>query len=526
MMIFAKLCLLASLIFLLFTRVRTLLTYFQQEEYDGKRFVGAWSDVRLFDVKATVATLVAVVLGANGMGAVLTTLLLAVAFGVLAFLEGRHRFKKALARTERAMRIYWLTFASVAVLALLALLHPLCALIALHAAPFVMIVANKLLQPLQVKINEGYQSEARAKLERLDPIRIGITGSFGKTTVKHMFAEILEASGPVYYSPGSINTVLGHTRHIRQRLQWSHKYFVAEMGAYGIGSIKRLCDFVHPNYGIITAVGDAHTERFGSIEAIAQAKSELATEVCSAGGTVVLNAKLLDHAPFAKIRETYGARAVTVGFEDADVVISHQELDGGSWSISLSSQNPDLDGITYELPLLGEHNVLNSALAVVMAATIDPKIVAQIPYFTRTVAQVPHRLQKVGAPGTALILDDAYNSNEMGFMSAVASMDKLAKQRGGRRILVTPGIAELGLEHDRVHDRLGKFSAEKCDMIYVVNPDRIRSFVDSTKSGEAKVIEVATFSDARALIAKELHEDDVILYENDLPDLLEEKRLL
>lgn len=526
MMILAKLCLLAGLLVLLFQRVRTLLTYFQQEEYDGTRFVGAWKSVRLYDVRASLAAVAAVVLGAALGAAALLTLVLAAVFAGLAYLESRHRYKKALVMTERASRVYRLTLAALGVLALLVLLHPLWAIAVLQVAPAVMVGINRLLKPLQARINAGFEAEARAKLERLNPIRIGITGSFGKTTVKHMLAEILEASGPVYFSRGSINTVLGHTRHIRQRLQWSHRYFVAEMGAYGIGSIQRLCDFVHPTYGIVTAVGDAHTERFGSIAAIAQAKSELASAVCAAGGTIVVNADLLQYEPFQRIRQTCGDRFVTVGFAEADVTIDHTELEGGSWSVTLHSKIPGLAGISYEVPLLGDHNVMNSALAVTLAVLVDPAIADRIPFFTRTISQIPHRLQKVGAPGSALILDDAYNSNELGFLSAVSAMGKLAAQRGGRRILVTPGIAELGLEHDRVHERLGAFCAANCDLVYVVNPNRIRSFATAARSASAEVIEVATFAEARAAIAGLLQEEDVVLYENDLPDLLEERRLL
>lgn len=526
MLIAAKLCLLGSLWFLLAIRLRTLLTYFQQEEYDGSRFFGAWTNVRLFDVRATVATIVVVLFSALVDNAVFLTLILACILVIIARFERAHAYKKALVMTERSSRMYRLTLAALWVLALPVLLHALWAVIVLQVSPAILVGINLLLQPLQKRINSVFEDQARAKLARLDPVRIGITGSFGKTTVKHMLAEILEASGPVYFSRGSINTILGHTRHIRQRLQWSHKYFVAEMGAYGIGSIKRLCDFVQPKYGIVTAVGDAHTERFGSIDAIAAAKSELAEAVCAQGGTIVLNADLLQYEPFRSIQETYSEQVVTVGFKAANVLIDSDELDGGSWAISLRSNDLRFDGLAYELPLLGEHNVINSALAVVLAIVIDPRIADQIPFFTRTISQVPHRLQKTGAPGAALILDDAYNSNEMGFISAVTAMSKLANQRGGRRILVTPGIAELGLEHERVHSRLGSFSADNCDVIYVVNPSRIMSFLEAGKSGQAKIIEVSTFRDARNAIAKDLQHEDVVLYENDLPDLLEEKRLL
>jgi len=522
----SSILLFAALLVLVIQRLRTLLTYFQQEEYEGKRFVGSWQSVRLFDVKASVATIAATVLTAAGVSLALASALLAATFLVIAYIERGHRYKKPLVMTQRALRILRLTAAALGTLSLAVLLHPLLAIPVLQLAPLGLIAINAMLTPFQTRINRRFENEARAKLERLNPVRIGITGSFGKTTVKHMLAEILAASAPVFFSRGSINTVLGHTRHIRQRLQWAHKYFVAEMGAYGIGSIKRLCDFIHPQYGIVTAVGDAHTERFGSLDAIAQAKSELAAEVCAKGGTVVLHSALLEYEPFRAISDRHRTQIVTVGSAGADVEIESRELEDGSWTISLRSNDPRIPPINYELPLVGEHNVMNSALAVTLAVIIDQTVADQIPYYTRTIAQVPHRLQKIGAPGSALILDDAYNSNELGFISAVSTMKKLAQQRGGRSILVTPGIAELGLEHDRVHERLGRICAENCDIVYVINRERIDSFFRFAGSGKARVVDVPTFAAAREAISHDLNDQDVVLYENDLPDLLEERRLL
>ena len=523
MIFFTTLLLIGALVFLLLQRTTTLLTYFQQEEYDGTRFVASSRDVRLFDIRATVAVVLVTIAGFAGLPKALCLSVLAAAFVIIGYMERQYRYKKPLAKTQRATRIWRLALVPLCVGALLVALHGVFAIVVLQLVPFALIGANRILQPFQERINARYMDQARTKLAALDPVRIGITGSFGKTTVKHMFAEILETSGPVFYSPGSINTVLGHTRHIRQRLQHAHKYFIAEMGAYGIGSIKRLCDFIQPTYGIVTAVGDAHTERFGSIE---QAKSELAAEVCAAGGTMVLNVDVMQYAPFQKLKDIYGTQIITVGAQDADVTIEATEIDGGSWSITLHSRDDRVPTITFELPLIGDHNVMNAALAVTLALLIDITTADQIPFFTKTIAQIPHRLQKIETPGSALILDDAYNSNELGFMSAVCALDKLATHRGGRRILVTPGIAELGLEHDRVHARLGTYSGTRCDVIYVVNPSRIESFASAAKLETAQVIEVPTFYAARDAIAKSLSKDDVVLYENDLPDLLEEKRFL
>lgn len=526
MIILAKLIFLAAFGYLLQTRLRTLLAYFQQEEYDGGRYVGALRSVRLYDVRASGAILIAAVIMLFTGPSVMITLILAGTLAAVAWHEKSYRFKKPLAMTERARRIDVLAICFMVLPAVASAYWLVFAIVTLQLAPFALIAANQVLVPFQQRINDKYIVEAREKLARMDPTRIGITGSFGKTTVKHILAEILEGSSPVFYSRGSINTVLGLTRHIRQRLQWSHHYFIAEMGAYGEGSIQRLCDFAQPTLGIVTAVGDAHTERFGSVDAIARAKSELVQYVCAKGGTAVINAGVLRHAPFAALKKQYGDQVVTVGMADADVSVSAMPATGGGWTITLHWQNGLIADVTFDLPLLGEHNVLNAALAVVLTLHVDPSLAAGVPYFTKTVSQIPHRLQKVDSPGAHLILDDAYNANELGFQAAVAAMHDLAKERGGRAILVTPGIAELGMEHDAVHARLAKICNDLCDVIYVVNPSRIRSFAEGLDKTKTNVIEVSSFFEARTLIDRDVQTSDVVLYENDLPDLLEEQRFL
>ena len=357
---------------------------------------------------------------------------------------------------------------------------------------------------------------------------IGITGSFGKTTTKHILAEVLESAGPVFYSPGSINTVLGLTRNIREKLQRGHRFFIAEMGAYGIGSIKRLCDFADPEFAIVTAIGDAHTERFGSIANIAIAKSELVEHVTGRGGKAVIPHEILAHKPFADLKAKFPELVKTVGQEDeADFQISKAVLEDSNWTIEIQPRSPaHAAPIRYTLPLLGDHNILNSALSVVLTYLISPATASRIAAFSKDVEQVQHRLQKIDNPGQPLILDDAYNSNEIGFKNAVSVMRKLADQRGGKAVLVTPGVAELGLEHDRVHNRLGTYAAERCDIVIAVNPARIESFVSAIDGSETEFHARATFADARRLVSELTSAEDVVLYENDLPDILEETRLL
>lgn len=519
----------ASLIFLLTVRTRTILAYYQQEEYDSRRFWGALLKVRLFDVVSTLAFLALYGLGRPFDFVLLALFLSSLVFLGVALRERRYKFKKALVMTERAKRLYAvaLVFLILFLLAFAKLWSVFLPLV-WQAAPVALMLANAVLVPFQNRINARYVKEAKQKLAETDLVRIGITGSFGKTTVKHILAQMLAVDAPVFYSRGSVNTVLGLTRHIRQRLQHSHKYFIAEMGAYGIGSIKRLCEFADPQHAIITAVGDAHTERFGSVANIAIAKSELAEWVCARGGIVVTTEDVMAFAPFADLRRKHPENFRVCGKgKDADTRIVAAEVVGEEWHIRLRFNGKKAQEIDLTLPVLGEHNVANIALVATLFYALKPEMVDRIAAVARTVEQIPHRLEKKEFKSGPLVLDDAYNSNERGFENAVAVLRNLADQRGGKAVLVTPGIAELGVEHERVHLSLGAMCGQKCDVVYVVNPARIQSFMQGVKGGAAEVVTVQSLSEAqRDIAARAFAASDVILYENDLPDLLEETRLL
>ena len=308
-------------------RINTILTYFQQEEYDSSRFLGAVMRVRLFDVLATLGLIGLFVADAYvGLGSYLW-IAGAALLALLALRERNYAYKKKLVATQRLRRIRWLSRGLFALSLGLLLVHTFAVFIILQIIPVMIMLANRVLRPFQDAVNQRFIDEAVSKLDAFQPATIGITGSFGKTTTKHILAEILEAAGPVFYSPGSINTVLGLTRNIREKLQRGHEYFIAEMGAYGIGSIKRLCDFSDPDFAIVTAIGNAHTERFGDISTIAKAKSELVEHVCGKGGLSVVPFEILEHKPFADLKAQYPDLVRTVGdTEEADFQIVKQHL--------------------------------------------------------------------------------------------------------------------------------------------------------------------------------------------------------
>jgi UDP-N-acetylmuramoyl-tripeptide--D-alanyl-D-alanine ligase len=526
-MILATLLFFLAVLALLHVRTHTLLAYFQQEEYDGPRFLAAVGRMRLYDIVSSLAVLVLVTLGAIIRRLDVALVLCAVIFVVIAARERQFKFKKPLVSTARAKRLRLYSLPVLAVLALSVWVWPILAILVLQLVPLVLVAVNRALEPQQQRINNRYIAEAKAKLAEFGGLKIGITGSFGKTSVKHILAQVLAIDGNVFYSRGSINTVLGLTRHIRQRLQPSHRYFIAEMGAYNIGSIARLAEFVRPDIGIVTAVGGAHLERFGSIENVAKGKSELVDFVCRHGKFVVTTEDVLTHAPFQQIFMDFRRKFIVCGpSEDADIRIVETRLEKDGRFIRL--RLPDGATLDLTVPLLASYNAANIALVVGAVSRIAPEILPMLPAFVPHLEQTPHRLERKERVSAPLLLDDAYNSNEQGFREAIEVLGTLARQRGGRSILVTPGIVELGAAHDAVHQKLGELSGKTLDAVYVVNPGRIPSFLAGAKAGgRAQVLTAARFSEAQTAVGK-LYRDpgDVVLYENDLPDILEERRLL
>jgi UDP-N-acetylmuramoyl-tripeptide--D-alanyl-D-alanine ligase len=239
---------------------RRLLTYlhlFQQEEYDNPRFF-AWLATNLaVDRRLSLALLaigIAQLLVPDGrmpawsFGALTGIACLAVA----AFeRDPRKNAKKRLAMTARATRIYAIAAVLLAVAALLVAAgasQALLWIVPVQLLPFALVAANLLLAPFEARTQRRYWHEAHEKLRRLDPLVIAVTGSYGKTSVKHILGHIIETAAPTLITPGSVNTAMGIARVIRERLQPHHRYLVVEMGAYGPGSIRRLCDLTPPRW--------------------------------------------------------------------------------------------------------------------------------------------------------------------------------------------------------------------------------------------------------------------------------------
>ena len=515
-------------------RLMTYLHLFQQEEYDNRRFLAWLVRDRAWDQRLSGALLVVGIMQWLGTHRVVPDwafggLAGAVCVAIAAFeADPRKSAKKKLAMTARATRIYGTAAALLAVVAIAATIAtgPLGLnlwlwIVAVQLVPLALVGGNLLLAPAEARTQQRYWNEAREVLRRVDPMVIAITGSFGKTSVKHILGHVLETAAPTLITPGSVNTAMGIARVVRERLQPHHRYFVVEMGAYGPGSIRRLCALTPPKMGIVTAIGLAHYERFKSLETVAEAKFELAEAAAANGGKVLPTAEVLGFAAPRRFAEAHPDTLLTVGVEPgATVVIDALRQDADGIAVTVNWQ-----GRRYELraPLFGLQQGKNVALACAAAGTLGlapEDVVASL----RSMPQIAHRLELKREGNGATLIDDAYNSNPIGFAAALEVLDVL-RRPGGRRILVTPGMVELGAAHDDEHRRIGGLAAGHVDVLVAVAPHRVAALAQSFAEAapRAEIVSCAGFAEAQAWMTRNLASGDVVLLENDLPDLLEQK---
>lgn len=510
-----------------FRRLLTYLQLFQQEEYDGPRFLrGVFGSLRV-DRRATVLLLL---IGA--VGALLHPAQLIVygagsaALLALAFIEEdpRKSGKKKLVMTTRATRtMVGAMITAVAWAAVSALfIHTFWIwIVAVQLIPVLLVVANGALIPYENQVQQRFRREAHDKLLRLKPTTIGITGSFGKTSVKHILAHILETQASTLMTPGSVNTEMGIARVVREQLTPDHRFFVCEMGAYGIGSIARLTALAPPSLGVITAIGQAHYERFRTLDTVAKAKFELAEAAVKNSGKVIVAEGALEQPAAKAFAAGHRSSLVVVGpGEGCDVRIADfRQLETGVETDVVRN------GQTYTLraPLFGKHQGLNLALSFAAACELGVRPKDALIALT-SARQTSHRLEVRPQPAGWVKIDDAYNSNPVGFESALQLLD-LFRKDGGRRILITPGMVELGASHDSEHARIGKLAGSFADVLIAVMPDRIPTFVPAYKSANPAgvVLEVPGIGEALAWLNANVQPRDVVLLENDLPDVYEKK---
>ena len=378
--------------------------------------------------------------------------------------------------------------------------------------PFIILAANLINHPIEEGINRHYINDAARILRQMPDLKIiGVTGSYGKTSVKYYLNTLLSSQYNVLHTPGNYNTTLGVVRTIRENMKPFHEIFICEMGAREVGDIKEICDLVHPDYGIITSIGPQHLQSFHTIENIISTKFELADAV-PASGKVFLNYDN-DYIRNHKIDKdvvSYGISQEGEAYRAYDIAVSPK---GSVFKMK------DMTGKEYEFHTKtgwAVTNVQNIAGAIAVANILGIPM-EKLLYPVKQLESVPHRLQLV-RQGDRIVLDDAYNSNKSGFKAA---LDTLAMFRE-LRILMTPGMVELGDKEYDENKEVGVYAADKCDYAVLVGGERTKPIQDGLLEAgftPSRMIVVDTLQEGFNMVAAIPNErQKVILIENDLPD--------
>jgi len=369
-------------------------------------------------------------------------------------------------------------------------------------------VANRINVPFENAIAKGFVKDAAKRLAAMPDLTVvGITGSYGKTSVKNYLNALLSAKYNVLMTPGSYNTTMGVVRTIREMLRPSHQVFIAEMGAKQTGDIKEICDLVHPKYGMITSIGEQHLETFGSIDNIISTKFELADAI-PADGFAILNYD----------NEYIRSRAVTVptvtyGDMDSGAGYRYSDMAVDTHGCQFTLTAPDGESCRYTTHLLGAHNIQNLAGCMALAHTLGISLKEMV-YPVRLIKTVEHRLQLL--PNG--YIDDAYNSNPAGFRSALDTLAAFDAQR----VLVTPGMVELGDRQDTLNRELGEYAATRCDWAVLVGLKQAPPLKEGLLAGgfpEEKIFVAATLQEGLNFVNNLPRDGErIVLLENDLPD--------
>lgn len=528
-------------------RIYRLARFYQIEEYMSRRFflwlrraphyllpkraLGAWF----------LGSAIAVVLGEAPNGA-LPLLIMLVATLVAVTPEREQEIKKPLVRTGRVKRM----MAAAALCAALA--HGASFVLAINAfeefeigqiypiaiaasgfvlfllAPIWLTLGNLIMQPFESYQRRRYLSRARSVLNATKPTIIGITGSYGKTTTKDFLRDILSLRYRTYATPKSYNTLMGISLAINRDLvdDYRTEYFISEMGAYVPGEIDRICWLTPPDIAIVTEIGPQHLERFGSLENVMRAKYEIIKNL-KQDGVGVFN---WDNA---FIREM-----IAMGHPETRLSVSRElDLDEArrqSLTWIATDIEESLGGLRFTVinvasgeqaqlrtPVIGEHNITNLLLCVAVAFHEGIPL-RDIAIRIGMLKPAESRLARQTTASGITIINDAYSANPKGIVSA---LKVLGMHRDGKRLLITPGMIELGELHERENRKLGVLACEYATDIILIGKDQttpVFEGIRSTGYDMTRVHVYETLAESVAWYRQNLRANDTVLFLNDLPD--------
>lgn len=418
--------------------------------------------------------------------------------------------------------------------------------------PFVLIVnylivllGLVIMSPLEYSIRQSYIRQAKLKLsESSNLIKIGITGSYGKTSTKEILSTILSTHYNTVSTPKSYNTPMGITKTILGSVNNLSEVFVCEMGAKKVGEIKELCSIVDVDYGIVTAVGRQHTSTFGNINNIYRTKKELPDYLTGKacifnisnkyvfnmyrdyiGNKIAVfylkNKTLHINGVLVKKMHKYARKYINIDNKceyyiypsKNSVYAKHIKLGENGCVFTVYKDREKLFNVS--TTLVGEHNIINILLSIAMAKLIGVSN-KNIEIGLEKLKPIKARLERLSADGGATILNNGYNSNIDSVDSALGAIALFDRRH---TLVITPGFIETSAPYDDNFLLGQKIAKVATDIIIVkaINREAILSGLKSMNFDMDRVMFAGSFAEIKDYV-NSLDKDYVVLIENDLPD--------
>lgn len=495
----------------------------QQNSYFAVRYIGwlksSFSIIQtVIKLVITILVLAAAVFGVNTFKASMMLFsVLGIYFGWRAFSENGKSIKK-LVYTARIKRMFAFALSFLAVIGITGALTDGILKVSLYCLFYILLIIPEALclitlfclKPLEKAISNHYINDAKNMLKSVSQLQvIGVTGSYGKTGTKYILSRILSEKFNSLHTPESFNTPMGVVRTIRGSLRADTEVFVCEMGAKKKGDIKEICDIVSPDFGLITSVGPQHLDTFGSIETVADTKFELADAIQN-------NTNIFANGDNEIIRKRAENTDINLYGTDPTLPFRAENIradrNGATFDLVLDNEKT-----TVSSKLLGRHNVLNIVGAAALAYKIGVPL-KDIAFAISRLTPVEHRLEMKGSLAGSLLIDDAYNSNPEGCLEAV---NVLSSFEGMQKVIITPGLVELGEKEYECNKALGAAAARVCDKIIFVGKQRSIPLADGAREvgfDEHNLFIAESFQHAMTIYSGFADNNTVVLLENDLPD--------
>lgn len=377
---------------------------------------------------------------------------------------------------------------------------------------YVVLAAAAIMRPIEDKINAGFYKAAQQKLAAAKGlIRIGITGSYGKTETKIILKTILSEKFRVLSTPPSFSTAMGISRVVNEQLKPGHQVFIAEMGAQQKGEVKDMAKLVRPQIGVITCIGGAHMDSFGSVETIAQSKFELIQSLKEKGmaffgSDASYGDRLYGLCKAEKYRAAVGS--------DTPSYMRAEHLETSVRGTRFELICEDGEHAWVQAKLLGSFSVRNIALAASIAKKLGMSM-DEIVHGIEKIRPIRHYLQLI--PGEVNVIDNSMNTNEASSAEALRVLSEMP----GRRILVTAGLAEAERNIEDANYAFGMQAAGCADYVILIGPEDTRSVMRGlmqSKFPKSSVRMVRDEYDAAALVKELAQKGDSVLYEGVYPE--------